>query len=195
MENLRFEISNDGKLEAEEQDFLINIYRDLFTKIYNTNVFDYFYKRLKVFLSAADYFDIAAENYERAVSAIKSAQQDNIDLLLIYYEEKLIGGARMRMINETEASIPEIALANISEDIKESIWKEVIKFSENYFTDLGFDKMYLEIPLEDEQLLIKALDLGYMEDPEDIVTTSAIKTFLLNKKLERNKEFESDFSR
>ena len=75
---------------------------------------------------------------------------------------------------------------------KNEIWRLAVAYVESYLQELGFSKMYVEIPLKNPWLLYRADDLGFVESPEDVVNNEVNRTYLLNKELERTKDAESN---
>lgn len=193
LNNISFAISRNAKLTEIEEDFLLEAYRKLFTKMYGQDVFDSFLSVVKRsssnFKGKKNKIADFSENYSRALDVLELIRNDdNYELLLIYAEaETLVGAGRLRKISDTEASVPEIAIDGVNRELEIEIWKKAISFAELHFTSQGFEKMYVEIPFQEGPLLVRADELGFKEDPKDIVIGEQTRTYLLNKTLERKK--------
>lgn len=190
LQNIKFTIFNNGRLSDEERNFLIEAYRKLFVKMYGLDVVDSFLKVTK-----EDSNDIAninskvrkmAKNYERAQEALNEVfENPNLELLLIYSDNNLIGGGRLNRINSTDASLLDIVIETGDTLFDRNIWKCAVSFVEGYFIDNGFKKMYLEIPFQEGPLLYRADDLGFRENPNDIKVLEESVTYVLFKDLGR----------
>ena len=189
---LTFEINKSGLLKETEKEILIEAYRELFIKMYGFDMFDSLIKVIDN--SAKEVFERSEENqqlainYLKAVTAIESvSEDDNLELFLVYENDNLIAGGRLLKKDNNTANIIDIAI--IKEKIKDEkiICNLIIKKIEEYFINLGFDKMYLEVPLKDIKLLKLASELGFVEDPEDIMVDEEVYAYVINKKLERAK--------
>lgn len=193
MSNLEFKIVKSEELTEEERNTLVEAYRNLFVRIYNYDIVDSIVKvtnkDLKEVLKRGRVIKCYAENYQRALDAVSSTEEsEKFDLFLIFGENgELLGGGRFYRISPNEASIPDIATVDLPLDEVREIWKQAIIFAESHFIQNGYSKMYLEIPLSEGPLLVRAIDMGFSESPEDIVTSPATRTYLLNKYLERLK--------
>lgn len=192
VKNINFMISKNGEVEASEKEFLTEAYRKLFIKIYGSDIIDALVSTTKLppkfLLQQRIGLNKYVKNYTKSLNAIESVQVDeNLELLLIYQgKDKLIGAARLRKINDLEASIPDIAIDDVSLEDSREIWKQAVEFAEKHFTNQGYEKMYVEVPLCDGPLLCRADDLGFQEDPNDVEISDAV-TYLLSKELERSK--------
>lgn len=201
LSKVSFEVNKKAYITKEERDFLVEAYRKLFMKIYGCDMLEIlssftrtsYTKLFKNKKSLQRY----AENQIMALNVIESVENDeNLDLLVIRDDEgKLIGGGRLRRISDTEASIPDIAIDGVVSKEQREIWRQAVIFAEEYFRSLGYEKMYVEIPLQDGPLLGRAGQLGFVEDPKDIPTTDATRTYLLNKTLERVQDAKLDSHR
>jgi len=166
LDNIKLSISNK-KLTDSEKSILLKAYKELFTNMYGYDI-------IQDYLSSSsslknDYLDI----------------REDTRLILIYNEDdNLIGGGRIKEIDNKTIKVLDIAINHSSENEKRNLWKMVISYIEKYYTDLKYKKMYIEIPLNEPCLLIRADDLGFIESPEDISILGNNKTYVLNKMLE-----------
>jgi len=184
LENIRFEISNSGKLETRERLVLLSAYKELFVKIYGYDILTEFYKEN----------NRIPKRVEKTFNVLKSVKEnEDLSLILIYYGKQLIGGGRIRKLSDTKASVPDIAIEIGTDKEKREIWKMTVEYVEQYLLNNGFEKMYLEVPLKEAPLLYRAGDLGFIEDPKDIGDDN--RTYLLNKDLVRNKDEQFNSSR
>lgn len=193
---LKFVINRNGNLPEIVNNYVIDLYRNLFIKIYGLDIYDSFLKvaNLKK-TSSKKVFKEYAKNYTRAMGVLESVKNDNaIDLLLVYNEDNiLVGAGRINKISDKEVNIPDIAVDMELENAGE-VWNETVKYLISYLTNLNVEKMYLEIPFSDGALLVKAANLGFEEDPNDIDIEKS-NTYLLNKNLKRINENEFNFGR
>lgn len=193
LNNISFAISKNADLTESEKDFLLEAYRKLFAKMYGQDVFDSFLSVAKRgssnFKGRKNKIADFSENFCRALDALELVKSDDsFELLLIYgAEETLVGAGRLRRISDTEASVPDIAIDGVNRELEKEIWKKSVSFAEMHFASQGFEKMYVEVPLQEGPLLVRADELGFKEDPKDIVVSEATRTYFLNKVLERKK--------
>lgn len=196
LKKVSFEVNKKAYITKEERDFLVEAYRKLFMKIYGCDMLEVLANLTKTssnkWLKRRKGLQKYAENQIRALDVMDSVENDeNFDLLVIRDEEsKLIGGGRLRRISDTEASIPDIAIEGVSLKEEREIWRQAVMFAEEYFTSLGYEKMYVEIPIQDGPLLGRAGKLGFVEDPKDMRVTDATRTYLVNKTLGRVQDEE-----
>lgn len=171
----------------EEQNFFLEAYRCLFAKIYGLDIFDSFLKITDISSrNCKNLNQVKNEslNYNLAKEALKEINSDvNIQMLLIYLNDDLVGVGRFKKIDEKVVSIPDLIVMGLTSEMEREIWQKAVSFGEMYFTKQGYEKMYLEIPFQEGPLLIRANELGFCEDVSDIKDDS--KTYLLNKVLER----------
>lgn len=199
--SLKFVISEDASLKKEEENILIEAYRQLFIKMYNFDIIDSFINVTKTNvldkIKNSGFISKLAENYSRAVDALESVKNnDNLILFLIYNENsELLGGGRLLKLGNNEGSVPDIAITDLPLDESRDVWQKAVLFAESFFQSKGIDIMYLEVPLSEGPLLGRSSLMGFSESPEDIVTNETTRTYLLNKNLERVKDVESNFSR
>ena len=197
IEELHFAIRGNGDLNDGEKEILLEAYRELFTQMYGTDIIEAVIKKLEGKNKKNKKLAAITENYMRSIKALDIvSMSDNLSLLLIYNgENNLIGGGRLKVLSEGVGSVPDIAINVSSVEEEREIWKRAISYIEDYFRSLGFNKMYVEIPLSHPNLLFRAQDLGFCEDPEDIVVSSSTRTYLYNKNLERKLDDEFNTSR
>lgn len=184
LNNLEFKINNKFILTDKEINILTEAYRKLYLKIYNYDLFDSFSlitkKDILSIINKNKDIDYLAENYNRAKDTINSFNKRNIDKILIYYNNELIGGGRIK-INNSKVHILDIAIDGLEKEIARDIWENVVKYIENYYNK-KYKYLYVEVPLKDGALLMRASKLGFNEDVRDIKEDG--KTYLLNKVME-----------
>lgn len=189
LNSLNFVISDSKILTEEEKNFLVEAYRKMFIKVYGCDVFDAFGIVANInkddIKSIADNNQKFAQNYERAKDALESLSENDLSVLLIYKEDRLVGGGRLKT-NYPTIKVLDIALDNIKIEEEREIWKSAILFVEQYFAKQKFERIYIEIPLKEGPLLIRANELGFKEDFYDIEDDK--NTYLLNKKIESIKD-------
>lgn len=187
-ENINFRVSNKNSLSDSEKEFLLESYRELFGQIYGIDIYDSLIKLTNKNKKIYNKLKFFSENYYRSQEMLEELpEHDDLSLLLIFLEDNLIGAARIKIFDDFTALIPDVAIGIGSLEEKREIWKLAIKYIENYLLNKNYQKMYVEIPLQNPWLLIYANELGFEEDPEDIVISEETRTYLLNKKLERTK--------
>jgi len=191
LSGLKIVVAKIDELTLEEKNFLISIYHKLFINIYGNDLVDAFAYVTKTNVEKLvneDYkVKFLSKNYKQAKEVVGSLENNaNSKLLLIYIEDNLIGSALVNRIDDITSSVPYIVIDASEKDIEREIWKRTVSFVEKYLTDLGYKKMYLEIPLKEGPLLIRAKELGFKEDPEDIVMTEEVYTYVFNKNIEGN---------
>ena len=198
MNNLKFVIAKSDDLNEEEKGILIDVYRKLFKKMYDNDTVDSYLKATnkdaKAIGEKVSFVTSLARYYQRSIDIMNSIKEGNIELFLIYMDDNmLLGGGRLYKISPTEASVPDIAIIDLPLSVRRHVWKEAVMYAEDYYTKEGYTKMYLEIPISEENLLSKASKMGFQEAPEDI--KEGARTYLLNKSLERTKNVEPNHSR
>lgn len=216
LEELKFVINNDGNVTKEEEKELLLCYKEYFQEIYGYDILSD-YENNKKNLKKSLIFQDAFVN---SIDILKSIKEDeNLSLLTVYdNQNNIIGFARIKIIKEREinnpiikmannllekhlnmtiekcVSIPDIAISSEYEKEKYEIWMKIVGFVENIVTTQGYDRLYVEIPIN-SPLLFRADDLGFIESPEDIPISTIPRTRILNKSLERNRDEEFNFSR
>lgn len=189
LSSLSFVVENIRELSADSKEFLIELYHKLFITIYGGDVVDAFTyvtkTNTKDLINKEYDVKALANNYRKATEILKSLEDNpNNELLLIYLDNKLIGSAYLKRIDDNKGLILYIAIDVIEKEIEREIWKETVLYIENYFNQLGYKKIYLEIPFKEGPLLIRANELGFKEDFDDINVDEVVYTYLLNKDLE-----------
>ena len=211
LDKLKFVVDEIGNISEEEKQLLIESYARLFKEIYGYDIFNEYLKE-KSNLKKSPLFQNA---FIESIDILKSvSENENISLIIIYDENnKVVGFGRLKKIkkansknpiveivykilekhldlqDEKSITIPDIAILEDYNNFKYEIWKKTISFIEMYVSELGYDRLYVEIPLN-SPLLLKADDLGFIESPEDIPTIEKPRTRVLNKYLERCKNAE-----
>lgn len=215
LSKLKFVVNETGNVTEEEKTTILEVYKSLFSEIYGYDI-------LSEYLSQKDSLKnslVFKDTYVNSIDIMQSINMDNLSLLMVYDEnDKLIGAGRLKKIEKLPSkiplieifnrllekylksadekciSVPDIAISSEYADSKYDIWKSAIQFLETYCTSLGYDRIYVEIPLN-SPFLLRADDLGYTEDPVDIPVTDKPRTRILNKYLERTKDAEFNSSR
>ncbi|MBE6156821.1 MAG: hypothetical protein E7161_03650 [Firmicutes bacterium] len=191
LSGLKFVIRTNDELSEKEKDYLIDVYHKLFINIYGNDFVDAFSyvtkTNAKELINETYDVKILATNYNKAKDLLDNLKEDaNSELLLIYINENnLIGSALIKRMDSVNSIVPYITLDGVDKDLEREIWKKTVSFIEKYLNNLGFQKMYLEIPLKEGPLLIRAKELGFKEDLEDILVED-VYTYILNKNLEGN---------
>lgn len=211
LEKLKFIITENGDIKEENKESLLTAYKEVFKEIYGYDILTE-YEKAKPKLKNEQVFN---DTFIKSIDVIKSVKNDkNISLLTIYNEENdVIGFGRLKNVQEVPTSnplvsiinglmkkhmhieeekcisVPDIAILPKYNENRYEIWKKAISFIETFVTSQGYDKMYVEIPLN-SPLLFRADDLGFIEDPEDVPISVKPRTRILNKSLERNKDAE-----
>lgn len=187
LNNLEFKISNKIVLTDKEIDNLTEAYRKLYLKIYNFDLFDSFALILKKDIQSIIYknkdLNYLAENYNRAKDTINSLNKRNINKILIYYNNELIGIGRIKT-NNYKVHILDIAINGVKKEIERDIWEETVIFIEDFYKKKKYKKIYVEVPLKDGALFMRASKLGFKEDYNDISEDRL--TYLLNKVMRNN---------
>jgi len=186
LKKLEFKIVQNLEMTRPEKEYLIEAYHQLNIVLYGYDLVDSYEI---VTQSGADKKEVLkyAINYSKSLELLEEVNKNaNLELLIIYYDNKLVGASRLKRIDEDNAKVLDVALNGLNKEEKRGVWKQTIMFVENYFTNLGYKKMYVEIPLKENALLIRADDLGFRESPEDIVVDKDVNTYILNKTLEVN---------
>ena len=188
LSDVHFKIGDSTYLDEKEKEQLLESYRRLFGEIYGFDIYDSLIKLANNNKRVYNKLKNFSESYFRAQQMLDELpEQTNISLLLIFNGNILIGAGRIRILDKDTISVPDIAIGFGTEEEKREIWKMAIEFIEEQSISENFKKMYVEVPLNSPCLLIRADDLGFREDPEDVVIDSDTRTYLLNKNLERTR--------
>ncbi len=216
LEKLKFIINENGDIKEEYKENLLTAYKEVFKEIYGYDILTE-YEKKKSKLKKEQLFN---DTFIEAIDVLKSVQNDkNISLLTIYNEDnEIVGFGRLKNIQEVPTSnplasiinglmkkhmhieeekcisVPDIAILPKYNENKYDIWKKTISFVEAFVASSGYDKLYVEIPLN-SPLLFRADALGFTEAPEDVPVSVKPRTRILNKSLERNKDAEFNHSR
>ena len=205
---LKFVIKENVELTEEELQIINSAYRNLFKEIYGYDILGQYLEEKDKLKNAIVYRDA----YINAIDIIKSLEINDMNLLLIYNEnDLLIGAGRIRVSEKTNInkffnlinrytqkennynSIPDIAvLKEFDED--GVVFKEAIRFLEDYYASLGFEEIFVELPFSSSFVDV-ATNMGYVEDIRYITDINRHRTRFLNKDLERTKDEEFNISR
>lgn len=186
--SLKFIMKDINDINEFDKEILLNAYHNLFIKTYGVDVVDAFSKVTNIDVDEVvdrdDNVKSSATNYNKSINALEEFRNNaNLELLLIYYEDNLVGCAKQVRIDDETVKVPEIAFHNIDKSIERDLWKETVSYISKHFQKQNYKKMYLEIPLKEGPLLIRAGELGFIESPEDILGLEKTYTYILNKKL------------
>ena len=175
--DLNFTIKTYDDLDFETKKILVEIYHSYYEGVYGIDAFDAF---LKVTNLKADYYknkiDLINEytnNYQRALNAFN----DDTTLILIYKDNHLLGASRI-----IKNRVLDVVFYELNKEEKRRYWQEVIIYIEGFLRKKKFKKMYIEIPLKEGPLLVRANELGFVEDVDDIAGFEEV-TYTLNKDL------------
>lgn len=209
LEKLKFAINKDGIVTKDEENMLLLCYQELFKEIYGYDILTKYLQDKEKRKKGLLYQDA----FVSSIDVLKSVKENkNLSLVIIYDENNnVVGFARIKEIDykvsnnpfiapfealvdkylpkEKCLSIPDIAISKKFINQKNEIWQKTVNLIEQFAISKGFDRLYVEIPLN-STLLLKADDLGFIESPEDIPTSEKPKTMILNKYLERQKNAE-----
>ena len=212
---LKFVINETGKLSEEESKVVNDAYRVLFSEIYGYDILGEYLQEKDKYRGQTIYKD----TYINSIDVANSISYMQGMLLLMIYDDadKLLGAGRVRRVEKISSknpivelfnqllekwlkekdekcvSVPDIAISSDCED-REAIWFETVKFLEGYFSSLGYDRMYLEIPCN-SSILNNIDSIGYVEDVRDVPYTNKQKTRVVNKQLERLMDEQLNSSR
>jgi len=190
LSSLDFDLKYINELNEFEKDFLIESYYKLFIKMYGNDIvdtFSYIVKRsTKELIDKKSDLKLFAKNYKNAIELLKPKNNPNNKLLVIYLNKKIVGSAYLKRINDDICSIPFVSINVEDKEIEREIWKDSVSFSIQYLKKSGYKKMYLEIPLKEGPLLVRASELGFKEDPNDILVDEETYTYILSLDLETN---------
>lgn len=181
-----FIINKKKELTEKEINLLIEAYRLYLSKLYGKDELDSFLevinKTSDKVKNNIDILEDKSKNLKKAKNIIQTTISNDIDMILIYKFKRLIGMARVEK-NDADIRILDVVFYKLDNNRERKIWVETIKYIENYYNN--FRKIYLEIPYYEGPLLYRAKDLGYEENPEDIIISKDTKYYILNKSLER----------
>lgn len=205
LEKLKFIINEKGTMSTSEKKVLLSSYKELFKEIYGYDILSK-YEKNKLKLKNANVFE---DTFINSIDVLKSLKEDeNISLLMVYNENNnIVGFGRIKKIkknfglsvfnnlkinslnisNDKVLCVSDFAVVDKYYEYKYDLWKKSIKFVESVATIQGYDKLYVEIPLN-SPLLFRADDLGFVESPEDIPVSIMPRTRILNKFLEGKKD-------
>lgn len=205
LEKLKFIINEKGTMSTSEKKVLLSSYKELFKEIYGYDILSK-YEKNKLKLKNTNVFE---DTFINSIDVLKSLKEDeNISLLMVYNENNnIVGFGRIKKIkknfgisffnnlkinslnisNDKVLCVSDFAIVDKYCEYKYDLWKKSIKFIESVATIQGYDKLYVEIPLN-SPLLFRADDLGFAESPEDIPVSIIPRTRILNKFLEGKKD-------
>lgn len=189
---LEFKISAVEYLSIKDKNALIEAYRMYFADCYGKDMVDSFLNVSNLKSNESRKRDILkdySDNYKNAIEVFENLISNSYyELLCIKKDNILIGAGRLYSLNRDECGIKEIVFIEDDKKITREVWKQTVSFVEKYFKEKHYKKMYIEIPYLEGPLLIRADELGFKEDPNDIIVGKKEYTYLLNKELERNKD-------
>ena len=188
--DLKFSIKDNTDIVDEET--IRKAYHNLFLNMYGMDLIE-----SVAFISQTREDEILkhvnkngyADNSIRVNKLIDEIKNNsNNKLLYIYLNNYLIGVARILRIDALTARVKEVALISLDINIMRDVWMNAILHVQKYLLENGYKKMYLEIPLKEGVLLRKSYEMGFIENPKDIVVDDLVYTYVLNKTLEGNYE-------
>ena len=182
-----FEVVEKLDLTKDEMEFLIEAYRNLYINMYGADIFDYFIALAKTETNIIkNDFSIlkVAKNYCKAIDTIRGVEKDpQIKMVLIKDSaNNLLGSAILQWLNKTQVKLKDIVVV-AEKELKKEIWKNGVSYIIEYLKSLNIQKMYLEVPLRDPTLLIRADDLGFSEDSIDIPDNTEEFAYIMHKNL------------
>ena len=183
LDNIKFYIKK--KIIKHEKEEIENAYANFFGKLYGQNYEEKFKYCQELDNNTTSKY---LKYYSYPSSVISSIIEcPNIYLLKILGPNNNYLGYGRIMVKSDVASVMDIAFCpQVSKDYENKIWKKAITFIEEYFTSLNIKKIYLEIPMNEIAKLKRAyIDLGYIENAEDIMIMSDSHVYYLNKTIER----------
>lgn len=185
LKNMRWKITHNKKINWVKEKFILNVYHELFTKMYGH---DYYDSYLEIILSKSykkppkDVLDISP-NSQKLLEVLDSMKNDhNIMVMEIYSGFKLIGLGRIE-VSKKSLKLKEIALLKSYQKNQKIIWANTLENLLNYAHREGFSKLYVEIPLKEVNLILLLDSLGFKEDPKDMKTEEIVYTSIWNKKI------------
>ena len=194
VKKIKLSINEKGILNEENYNIILEAYHNYFVTIYGMDFFDSVLKVTNIPYNRSDNVKKFSLNYNRAEEVMESFKNKNILLLMVYYKKNLIAVARLRYINEEEASIEDFVFIekNIDEKL---ILNKIYEFVENYFKNYEIKKLYVNIPLKSHvSLLATSIHAGFREDSENISIDPIPKVYCLNKNIKGNIHNESSIS-
>ena len=183
LQNIRWKIRYNPKISRVKEKFILNVYHELFTKMYGH---DYYDSYLEIILSKSykkppqEVLDISP-NSQKLLAVLDSLKNDShIMIIEIYDRRKLIGVGRIE-IKDKALWLKEIALLKSYQDYQKMVWEKILDVLNNYANAEDFSKLYVEIPLKEVDLILLLDRLGFKEDPNDMKTEEIVYTSIWNK--------------
>ena len=167
LKNIQFKVKKNTNLDNSDKKFLFETFRMLFNKKYGYDLIDEYFKT-----DCDNTFSLTLKNVK-----------NNNDLICIYDNDILKGGAIVNYISKNEIDLLDIAIDGYTEEEKREVWKLTVDFALKYFKKLGYKKIYLEIPVKDPFLLVRANDLGFKEDDTLDISYDETIIYLYSKEL------------
>jgi len=181
-----FIVNKKQELTKKEINLLIEAYRVYLSKLNGKDELDSFLevinKTSDKVIKNIDVLEDKDKNFKKAKNIVEATISSDIDMVLIYRFKRLIGMARIEK-NDTDIRVLDVVFYKLDKNKERKIWANTIKYIENYYNN--YRKIYLEIPYYEGPLLYRAKDLGYEENPEDIIISKDTKNYILNKELGR----------
>lgn len=195
MENLKYVISEKSAqefLSKDNYEKLLEEYHQTFMKIYGADLVDSFLRVAKLSTlnrKRREKVKGYSTNYEQAEKALADVSTDaNLKSLFVYVkDDELIGGGRIKERDNSEVTVPDLAIFAGDEKLNREVWTKTIEFLEEYYKNRGNTRIYVEIPSGDPVLLGYGANLGFTESTIDGPNT-AYYTYLIEKELERTKD-------
>ena len=187
LRSLNFKISKKEVLNSKEEKLVLNLYHQLFTKIYG---YDYYDAYLEV-IKSKNYQKPPENVLEMAPNSLKLKEvlddlenNSHLDILKVYKNHKLIGLGRIKT-KKDEIRLQELVLKVKDKEKIKLIWEYALDFMVSYYQDT-YQKLLVEIPLKDVSILLLLDKLGFKENPKDI--NIGDKTYILSKEIGHNNE-------
>jgi hypothetical protein len=174
--SLVFAASSFNKLDEDLKEYLFSLYYEYYKKTYGNDPMDVFLKVTKTNIN--NYIMHIKDTTINYKNVIKDLSDDIIVMLIYDSKLNLIGCSRIKE-KDSDVRVLDIVFDNLGKIIERKNWVEVVAFLENFYKSRGYNKMYLNIPLKDGPLLVRANELGFKENPDDIEIDA--KTYVLNK--------------
>ena len=185
LENIHLELIRNPKISWFKEKLILNVYHELFTKMYGNDYYDSYLKtiRSKYYKKPPKKVLDIAPNSQKLFAVLDSIKNDDdIMLIKIYDRRKIIGFGRLEAKDKV-LWLKELALINSYQDKQKEIWEKLLKtlirlgkMEESY-------KLYVEIPLKEVELLLLLDSLGFKEDPKDMKVDEIVYTSIWNKKI------------
>lgn len=180
----KFVFNKNGIFTSTDKKILINSYQNYFAKIYGNDLVDLFLHVANLdhkYLKNREILEKYSDNYKIIEEMFKTIETDKLTELLCIYDKEynLVAMGRLIQKNRREIYLKELIFNEEYQDNYRDLWVNFIKDLQIKLARRGYHKLYLEIPFYEGPLLIRANELGYKEDIDNIVE----KVYIVNKKI------------